>query len=126
MHPKTLFRVLIKFLGLCLVILGLIKLVPDLVWLVNDLYGEGSRYGSALAGPFRWMRWAQTACYLAAGLYLLLGGGWLVNVLIRSRSQSCPHCGYQLHTRQVRCPECGASTPSELAKLLDSDGVDST
>ena len=122
MHPKTLFRVLIKVLGLSLLTLGMIRLIPELVHLV--IMDSGTRI--AIPRSFQISQWVQTACYLVVGLYLVLGGGWLVNALIRTGIHSCPHCGYQLDARQVRCPECGANTPSARADSDDLSSVDST
>ena len=82
MHPKTLFRVLLKFLGLYLLIKGLISFVPQLVQLATD-YNETGRSVS-LPKSYHIAQWTRIGLHLVAGLYLMLGGDWLVNIVIRT------------------------------------------
>lgn len=46
---------------------------------------------------------------MLVGLYLLFGGGWIVNRLCRSVIGCCQVCGYRVDSLDDlgRCPECG-------------------
>ena len=62
------------------------------------------------------MHLASPVAQSAIGLYLLLGGAWLVNKCIPSNRPYCPECGYDLSSSKGsgRCPECGVPIPSDI------------
>ncbi len=69
------------------------------------------------------LRWAQLTSGLigpairgAFGLYLFLGGNWIVNLAIPGNRPYCPECGYDLSGAPgKRCPECG--TPINFSEV---------
>ena len=55
--------------------------------------------------------WADEVAVIALGLYLFLGGNWVVNRVFRGLEPNrCPKCGYDTHGLKLGavCPECGA------------------
>ncbi len=118
MHPKTLFRLLLKLVGVYFVILGLVDLVSELAALLTG-------FDSVVSGdswPFFIKSWTYFVVELAVGVYLFFGANWIVDAAFASPHPCCPHCGYSLQTDQVRCPECGAeiSSTSQDVKLGDN------
>ena len=81
MHPKTLFRILLKFAGVCLFIFGLLSLIPESAALLTD----------SDTGPVRMplgyhvRMWTRITLEIAAGLYLFFraafGGTLLARVV---------------------------------------------
>ncbi len=121
-HPRTLFRVLLRFLGVWFIASGLVSFVPNMVGFLLDP-GPPAR----TLPSFGWYHDLRVGSYvilgtqLGLGLYLLLGGGWLVNIAFPSRDRCCPHCGYCVNDSPQRCPECGASLPSDPPENPRSD-----
>ena len=118
MHPKTLFRLLLKLVGVYFVILGLVDLVSELAALLTGI-------DSVVSGefwPYFLKRWTYFVVELAAGLYLFFGASWIVDAAFSSPHPCCPHCGYSLQTKQARCPECGAeiASNSQADKPVDN------
>ena len=53
-------------------------------------------------------RWRSVVLIGILGLYLFLGGRWIVDKSIPSNRRYCHECGYDLtHTDSNCCPECG-------------------
>ena len=100
MKYKTLFRVLLKVLGVYFV--------------VNGANNAALQVAYALTvGPpvFDWSFAAVAPAYLvsvALGLYLFFGARWVVDKAIPGNRPYCQECGYDLTgAAQERCPECG-------------------
>jgi len=110
MKYKTLFRLLLKVVGV-----GLFGLsIPDIAWaiaeILNNLAELDSLYNDLpllLQGPLQ----------AALGLYFFFGGEWIVNKAIPSNRPYCPACGYDLsRSSGERCPECGTALPTALIR----------
>jgi hypothetical protein len=114
MRFKTLFRVLLKLIGVWIFIQGSAAVIQAGAWLVQVVIQPGSfmpdmnpwLIGSLVAGLLQ----------VALGLYFFFGGAWVVNRAIPANRPYCPECGYDL-TRNGRpnCPECGTLLPHAAA-----------
>ncbi len=108
MHPKTLFRLLLKLVGVCLVIFGLLGLTSGVAQILAE--PDTALIGANMSWVVR--RWTYIAVELAAGLHLFFRPNWIVDAAFSTPHPCCPHCTYPLQTDQARCPECGAEIPS--------------
>jgi hypothetical protein len=130
MKHKTWFRLVIKTIGVLLIGLSISGAVTSVVGILDALFiGERwtmySPYGAQLSAEFSWPLLASTllqllppGAQLAFGIYLLVGGKWIVNRCIPSNRPYCPECGYDLsNSRGAKCPECGVALPISRARL---------
>lgn len=112
MKYKTLFRLLLKFLGVTFLFEGVAGLLGGLIFLLLILPDIG-RFGtsSGFGYPLAWI--TASIATIGFGLYLLLGAEGLVNRVIPSNHPYCPECGYDLIGGVTdTCPECGLAIPS--------------
>jgi hypothetical protein len=108
MKYKTLFRLLLKAIGVFLFMQGIAHAITQLGWVLQIL-------GVSLFGGFpgSW-DWGLVGYLLGSvvqailGLYLFFGGAWIADKAIPGNRPYCPECAYDL-TRIAgdRCPECG-------------------
>ena len=104
MKYKTLFRVLLKAVGVLLFVQGLHQFLQQVFGIVyalaNQRVGLGSPWwavGGLVAG----------AAQSAIGLYLFFGGKWVADKAIPGNRPYCHECGYDLTgLLRNRCPEC--------------------
>lgn len=113
MKYKTLFRMLMKALGVYLVAIGTASLLSSI--------GSAIRFRSASSAYQGWyLVWTfvTPALQISFGLYLFFGGKWIVDLAIPSNRPYCHQCGYDL-TGAIGdiCTECG--TPFR-GKVCDS------
>lgn len=115
MKHKTLFRLIIKAMGLFFTVWALPGLLRTLLaYTSNALQG-------APANLEWWMvlEPIPALVQIAIGLYLFLGGEWIVNRCIPSNRPYCPECGYDVSkAKSPRCPECGAALPRGKGEAL--------
>lgn len=114
MRYKTLFRVLLKAIGVLLIAFTVPKLTDQGLLILHALNVGGTDewlevyfypviYGGTSA--------AGAMLQLLLGLYLFFGGKWVTNLAIPDNRSYCPACGYQLTGRDgATCPHCGAAT----------------
>jgi hypothetical protein len=111
MRYKTLFRLLMKALGVWIFIIGATRLADEVfVWIWSSLSapaGMHTSYGFGSIGGI---------VELIAGLYLFFAGKWVVDLAIPSNRPYCHECGYDLSgaTGNV-CNECGTPFRGEVA-----------
>lgn len=112
MKYKTLFRLALKVIGVYFVALGIIELgwfsriVLD--W-IAPIYSFSSQPNlnrtSKLINEV--ISLFTPLCKFGVGLYLFIGGEWIVNKAIPSNKPYCHECGYMLkNLTGTRCPEC--------------------
>lgn len=112
MKYKTLFRMLMKALGVWVFVEGLFAFINiSLSWFVMSQYQPVPilRYTEQW-----WLSVEPVAApiiQMAIGLYLFFGGAWVANRAFPSNRPYCAECGYDLRGSAERCPECGAAVP---------------
>ena len=113
MRYKTLFRLLIKFLGVWIGCNGITSLVNSITnWIAYSTFaGPGSR----TTYPY-WLGSISGLTAIALALYLFFGGKWIVDLAIPSNRPYCHQCGYDL-TGAVGdiCNECGTPFRGEVS-----------
>jgi hypothetical protein len=107
MKHKTLFRLLIKFLGVCLTANGIVSLVSTITNIVAMTLFRPA--GVTYSYPY-WFSLFNGLVGIALGLYLFFGGKRVVDLAIPSNRPYCHECGYDL-TGAVGnvCNECGTA-----------------
>ena len=114
MRHKTMFRLLIKFLGVWLTCTGISSIISvPTNWIATMMFRPtGVSYGSY---PY-WISVTGGLASISMGLYLFFGGKWIVDKAIPSNRPYCHECGYDL-TGAVGnvCNECGTPFRGEVA-----------
>lgn len=113
MRYKTLFRVLLKMLGIWFVVTSGTQLLSG----IAQFAFSGSSGNPSVA--YIAMFGVTSAVQLGIGFYLFFGGEWIVNLAIPSNRPYCPQCGYDLsQTHGSTCLECGVALPAEVTKTM--------
>lgn len=113
MNPRMVLRMAIKAAGLFILVQVLPQVVNEIVHIINWMFamahGAGSRSYDWI---YRMQSIATMSVLIACGLYLLLGGKWLLNKCV-PLGALCEICGHNnTGCAGDRCPECGSKLPS--------------
>src|SRR5437868_8549201 len=100
MRYKTLFRLMLKLLGVYCFLIG-----------IGSLISLATTIATIRRGGVGWtveqglMSAAYPVFYLLSGAYLFFGGRWLADHAIPSNRSYCPECGYDVTGSETRiCP----------------------
>ena len=104
MHPRTLFRLLLRWLGVYLFVYALMGLLPLVAMWVADTDSMDNIDAYWTVGSV-----TGYAIQMAAALYLFFRPGWIVDAAFTVSDPGCPHCGRKLRSEVAQCPECGAA-----------------
>ncbi len=110
MKYKTLFRLLVRFLGVGFLAFGCQGLLYAAFSVLWNWYKPSS------FRPDSWWTWTVVPpmAHVLIGIYLFFGGRWIVNLAIPSNRPYCPNCAYELTgISNGRCPECGTPFRAE-------------
>lgn len=125
MSQRDLFKVLMKLVGLVMVILGGIMAMYQLVatiYMRAILADSGmSQFGfdDNWIGAFV-LSMASMLAVTLVGLYLFIGGRWILDIAFPYTPNRCRECGYDMFgVKGEVCPECAAT------KLNQPDPTDS-
>ena len=112
MKHKTLFRLLLKIVGICFFLDGIAAAATHSGVLLHTRLWFGPDVLRTWTGAV--LELSPGLINVAAGLYLFFGGEWIVNKAIPSNRPYCHECGYDLTAAiQNRCPECGTPFRNE-------------
>ncbi|HOW18588.1 MAG TPA: hypothetical protein PLC79_06090 [Phycisphaerae bacterium] len=135
MRYKTVFRLLLKAIGVWVFVQGLAAGVDRLdAWITYAFWwlAPGTwvppvpRIGPGMVSAQLFASLLNPLAQLALGAYLFFGGKWLADLAIPGNRPYCPECGYDLTGAvATRCPECGTPwrlqdvAPSEISREAD-------
>ena len=112
MKYKTLFRLLLKIVGVFVFALGAGTFFSYVGWVLEVATG---RYGGTTTNYARFIyNLIGPAAQMAFGAYLFFGGRWITDLAIPGNRNYCHECGYDLTgaTGNV-CNECGTPFQSQ-------------
>ena len=92
---KTLFRVLLKVIGVCCVLAGLHGVIEGAFNFAAYALDPGV-FGGRGVPTWVWVRPLTEFIPIILGLYLFFGGRWIANLAIPSNRPYCVDCGYDL------------------------------
>lgn len=108
MKYKTLFRLLLKVLGVWLTANGIIALTGSMIQVVSFVLSDF--FSSSQSGRLWWALFSPVTglAQVGLGLYLFFGGRWIADKAIPGNRPYCHECGYDVTcTESNCCPECG-------------------
>ncbi len=123
MKHKTWLRLVLKCVGVLLIGLGLPEAIRQagVFFQLFRMHAAAANTGAmpAFFGPNGQglgfvVNFLAGFIQFAIGVYLFVGGRWVVDHLVPTNRPYCPDCGYPLKglTRDT-CPECGGYLPRD-------------
>ena len=114
MKYKTLFRMLLKVIGVWIFVEGVGGMLSQLGY-IGFYFTDANMRRSGQQWYFVW-NMVGPLTQLGLGLYLFFGGKWIADKAIPGNRPYCHECGYDL-TNAVGnvCTECG--TPFRVAEV---------
>jgi hypothetical protein len=108
MKYKTLFRMLMKAIGVWVFVEGLNGLLSQVGYIVFTFTNANMR-ASGQGWYFLWNIVSQLM-QLGIGAYLFFGGKWIADLAIPGNRPYCHECGYDLTNAAGNvCTECGTA-----------------
>jgi len=119
MRYKSLFRVLVKVIGVYLIAAASVSFLSEVMRAVLILvFAMPSQLFSSWLQDYGFLGWAfyslvPNLIQALVGLLLFFRVDWIANHAIPSNRPYCVECGYDLtgHTTE-KCPECGTAKPN--------------
>ena len=106
MKYKTLFRVLLKVIGVWVFVNGISSFVSHL-GMLGYYFTNSAMRGSGQLGYFA-MNIVAPLVQMGLGAYLFFGGQWVADKAIPGNRPYCHECGYDLTNAAGNvCSECG-------------------
>jgi hypothetical protein len=116
MKYKTLFRVLLKLLGVYFAGLGSFQLLSQTLNLFSFLSIRSGMPSSQYW--FYGFSMVSAAVEIGFGLYLFFGGRWIVDKAIPGNRPYCHECGYDLTSAVGNvCNECGTPFRAPITQV---------
>ncbi len=124
MRHKTLFRMLIKAIGVWIFVMGISDAMRNAAGIIAAwAYGSGTLRFPEFPLMYIPVQFLSSLTQMALGLYLFFGGKWLVDRAIPGNRPYCPECGYDLTgAARNRCPEC--DTPFRIEDVRPRRSLD--
>ena len=109
MGHKTLFRVLLKTIGVYLLVTGLPQFAHVAVMFLGQLIEAGINVSPSGVMRYLWSMSMQGVVTVVLGLYFFFGGKRVADLAFPGNHTYCGVCGSDLtHIIESHCPECGA------------------
>ena len=114
MKYKTLFRMLLKLIGVWVFLEGIGGILGQFGYLAFVMTNPAAR--STGQSWFYVINMVMPLAQLGLGLYLFFGGKWIADKAIPGNRPYCHECGYDLTNAAGNlCTECG--TPFKSAEM---------
>ena len=119
MKYKTLFRVLLKLLGVYFAGMGLVLLASQVGNFVSMVMFRRGQFAQPYQNWPYYLQLVSPLVQLGLGTYLFFGGKWIVDRAIPGNRPYCHECGYDLTGAAGDvCNECGTAFRAATADKI--------